>query len=179
MTGTPSEQRRDAGAALSRRTVLRGAVVLGGAGMSGGLAGCGGESRGSAAPAGSPDSPAAVASSPPTAAAVPPESAAASSAPGAGQPVLITTSQVPQGGGVVLADQKVVVTQPTAGQFKAFSAVCTHQGCLVAEVSQAAIVCYCHGSRFSIEDGSVTNPPAEEPLPPVAVTVQDGNVVRG
>ena len=163
-------------AGLRRRTVLRCTVVLGGTGMSAGLAACGGGAGGRAAPAGSA-APAAVASD--SATATPPPAAAASSAAASGQPALIAASEVPQGGGVVLADQKVVVTQPSAGQFKAFSAVCTHQGCLVAEVSEAAIVCYCHGSRFSIDDGSVTNPPARKALPPVAVTVRDGNVVPG
>jgi Rieske Fe-S protein len=179
MASTPRGQHPDEPAGLSRRTVLRGAVVLGGTGMTGGLAACGGGAGRPAAPAGSAAAPAPVASGSAMATTVPPEPAAASSAAAAEQPALIAASRVPQGGGVVLADQKVVVTQPTAGQFKAFSAVCTHQGCLVAEVSEAAIVCYCHGSRFSIDDGSVTNPPAQKALPPVTVTVRDGDVVRG
>ena len=177
MTCTPSRRDPDEPAGLSRRAVLRSTVVLTGTGVLGGLAACGSGpgrravSAGSAAPA-----PGASESATAT---IPPQPAAASSTTAPGQAALIAASEVPQDGGVVLADQKVVVTQPTAGHFKAFSAICTHQGCVVAEVSSAEIVCYCHGSRFSIDDGSVTNPPAQKALPPVPVTVRDGNVVRG
>jgi len=88
------------------------------------------------------------------------------------------TSDVPVGGGTVFADQKVVVTQPTAGDFKGFSATCTHQGCLVANVS-GTINCPCHGSMFSIEDGSVQGGPAPRPLPQVALTVKGGQISVG
>ena len=83
----------------------------------------------------------------------------------------LSTSDVPVGGGAILADRKVVVTQPTAGSYKAFSAVCPHQGCLVSDVSDGAINCNCHGSKFSATDGSVVNGPANSPLAPVALTV--------
>lgn len=176
MPCTPSGRDPDEPAGLSRRAVLRSTAVLGGTSVIGGLAACGSGPGRRADPAASA-APTPVASASATAT-VPPDPAAESSAAAHGQPALIAASEVPQGGGVVLADQKVVVTQPTAGQFRAFSAICTHQGCVVAEVSSAAIVCYCHGSAFSIDDGSVTNPPAKKALPPVAVTVRDGNVVR-
>ncbi len=65
----------------------------------------------------------------------------------------------------------VVVTQPEAGTYKAFSATCTHMGCTVAMVRDNVIVCPCHGSEFSAEDGSVLRPPAQKPLPPVAIQV--------
>ena len=83
------------------------------------------------------------------------------------------------GGGVVLADQAVVVTQPQAGQFKAFSAICTHQGCLVSEVADNQILCPCHGSLFSAQDGSVLQGPATAPLPTAGITVDGGSVVLG
>jgi nitrite reductase/ring-hydroxylating ferredoxin subunit len=67
---------------------------------------------------------------------------------------LAATSDIPEGGGAIFADQKVVVTQPAKGDFKCFSAVCTHQSCLLANVSDGTINCSCHGSKFSIEDGS-------------------------
>lgn len=76
-----------------------------------------------------------------------------------------TTSDVPVGGGTVFADQKVVVTQPTAGVFNAFSAVCTHQGCTVRAVVDKVITCPCHASHFDIADGSVVQGPAQQPLP--------------
>jgi Rieske Fe-S protein len=80
-------------------------------------------------------------------------------------------ADVPVGGGVILADRKVVITQPAAGTFKAFTAVCTHQGCVVSSVSDNKINCACHGSVFSAEDGSVQQGPASSPLTAVNVTV--------
>lgn len=91
----------------------------------------------------------------------------------------VPTSDVPVGGGVVLADAKVVVTQPTQGSFKAFSAVCTHQGCVVASVSDGTIHCPCHGSAFSAADGSVQNGPASAPLSSVPVTVNGSTLTVG
>lgn len=86
------------------------------------------------------------------------------------------TSDVPVGGGKVFAEQRVVVTQPTAGDFKAFSAVCTHQSCLVSRISADTIDCMCHGSKFSAEDGSVVNGPARTPLSPVRISVKDDTI---
>ncbi|MFD5023890.1 Rieske (2Fe-2S) protein [Streptomyces sp. NPDC058373] len=88
-----------------------------------------------------------------------------------------STSQIPVGGGKVFADDKVVVTQPEKGEFKAFSAVCTHAQCLVSGVKDATITCDCHGSRFSADDGSVRNPPATKALPEVGIEV-DGDRIR-
>jgi Rieske Fe-S protein len=91
--------------------------------------------------------------------------------------VLAAVADVPVGGGVVLADRDVVVTQPVSGTFKAFSATCTHQGCAVSEVANGTINCPCHGSRFAVADGSVTAGPATTPLPEKTVAVQDNAVV--
>jgi Rieske Fe-S protein len=87
------------------------------------------------------------------------------------------TSDVPVGGGKIYVDEKIVVTQPSAGEFKAFSAICTHQGCPVTAVAGGTINCTCHGSKFSIEDGSVANGPATSPLSEVAVKVKGGDLV--
>ncbi len=76
---------------------------------------------------------------------------------------IAAAADVPVGGGVILAEQKLVITQPTKGAFKGFTAVCTHQGCLVDEVTDT-INCPCHGSMYSIEDGSVVGGPAPAPL---------------
>ena len=92
-------------------------------------------------------------------------------------PVLTTTAKVPVGSGEIITPANVVVTQPTADSFKAFSAVCTHQGCIVGSISNGAIHCPCHGSAFSIKDGSVVNGPATRPLPPVAIKV-DGTSIE-
>jgi Rieske Fe-S protein len=86
------------------------------------------------------------------------------------------TSDVPVGGGKIYPDQVVVVTQPTAGQFKCFSASCTHAGCLLHDVSGGTINCACHGSQFAIADGSVVRPPADRPLPSEQITVANGEI---
>lgn len=87
------------------------------------------------------------------------------------------TGDVPVAGGKILTDEKIVVTQPRQGEFKAFSAVCTHQGCIVSDVRDGTIDCACHGSRFAVADGSVVRGPATEPLPGKRITVE-GNSVR-
>lgn len=84
---------------------------------------------------------------------------------------LAQTGDIPVGGGQVIEARRVVVTQPEAGTFKAFTAICTHQGCTVTNVSNGTINCACHGSRFKIEDGSVANGPASGPLRAVDITV--------
>ncbi len=84
-------------------------------------------------------------------------------------PTQLPTSSVPVGGGQILTDADYVVTQPVAGTFKAFSKICTHQGCVVGEITGGNIVCDCHGSEFSIVDGSVVRGPATRPLPTAAV----------
>jgi len=93
-----------------------------------------------------------------------------------GGPALASTADVPVGGCLVVSAAKVVVTQPTEGDFKAFSAVCTHQGCLVETSPGGEIPCPCHGSRFSLEDGSALSGPATASLAPVEITV-DGDSI--
>ncbi len=85
-------------------------------------------------------------------------------------------TDIPEGGGKVFAEHKVVVTQPSAGTYKAFSAVCTHAGCTVNEVANGTINCPCHGSKFSIKDGSVAAGPAPAPLAAQKIDVQGGQV---
>ncbi len=100
---------------------------------------------------------------------------AAAPAPAAGTE-LGATGDVPVGGGKVYADKQVVVTQPAAGTFAAFSAVCTHQGCTVDAVADGTINCPCHGSKFKIADGSVANGPASRALEKKTVTVANGKI---
>ena len=92
---------------------------------------------------------------------------------------LAAVSEVPVEGGVVISEPPVVVVQPTDGDIKAFSAVCPHQGCLVASVEANEILCPCHGSLFSAEDGAVLAGPASSGLPAVAVRVQGDAVYLG
>jgi Rieske Fe-S protein len=154
--------------ALTRRGVV---AAAGGVGLGAVLTACGSDSKSNDAskstspPAQAPTTGAATTSAPATTA-----------AGGGGGTPLGKTSDIPVGGGKVFADQKVVVTQPTAGQFKGFSAVCTHQGCTVGGVSGGTINCPCHGSKFHVADGSVANGPAAAPLPSKQVTVSGDEI---
>jgi Rieske Fe-S protein len=147
------------GAALSRRAVVAG---VGGVAAAGLLTACGGATP---APAPAPAAPA------PAAPSAEPSAATSGGAP------LAAASSIPVGGGTVFADKDVVVTQPTAGEYKAFSATCTHQGCKVKSVADGVIVCPCHGSKFAIADGSVASGPAKSPLPEKSVTEEGGSIV--
>ena len=89
---------------------------------------------------------------------------------------LTAAADVPVGGGTILLDQQVVVTQPTEGQFKCFTAVCTHMGCIVSSIEAGGIRCECHGSAFSIEDGTPVNPPATEPLTEFEIAVEGDQI---
>jgi len=91
--------------------------------------------------------------------------------------VLGAASDIPVGGGAVYAAAKVVVTQPASGQYKAFSAVCTHVGCIVNKVANGTIGCPCHGSEFTIASGAVVTGPAPAPLPARQVTIVGGQVI--
>lgn len=103
---------------------------------------------------------------------------------GGGPDVLVAAADVPVGGGVILGDQNVVVTQPRKGTFEGFSATCTHQGCILASVASGTINCGCHGSQFSISDGSNVAGPSGSaagsvaPLPRVGVKVKGPDVIR-
>ena len=101
-----------------------------------------------------------------------PSQPAAQGAPAASVP----TSDIPVGGGRVLSNSRYVVTQPTAGVFKAFNKACTHQGCPVSDVEDGTIHCNCHGARFSMTDGSVTKGPATTGLRQATVVVEGGQV---
>jgi nitrite reductase/ring-hydroxylating ferredoxin subunit len=98
---------------------------------------------------------------------------------------LVARADVPLGGGVILGDQNVVVTQPSKGTFEGFSATCTHQGCILASVAGGTINCGCHGSQFSITDGSNVAGPSGSPagsvapLPKVAVRAKGAEIVLG
>ncbi|MER7774705.1 Rieske (2Fe-2S) protein [Streptomyces sp. NBC_01723] len=144
----------------ARRTVV---AAAGAAGLTAVLAACGGSDEDASSDTGS------ASSGSPSAEAGGGEDAGAGAA-------LAATADIPEGGGMVFADQKVVVTQPSKGEFKAFSATCTHQGCAVKSVSDGVINCPCHNSNFSITDGSVQSGPAPKPLPAVQITVSGDSI---
>ena len=141
---------------IDRRTVIRSAGVVGvGAVGAATLAACGGGSD-TATPTSKP---------------------AASAAGGGGSAAGgIKAADIPVGGGTVFEATKVVVTQPTAGEFKAFSAVCTHKGCTVAKVENGTIDCPCHGSKYDMTTGAVKNGPATAPLPAKTAKVSGGSI---
>lgn len=152
-------------AGLARRTVV---AAAGAAGLTAVLAACsdsddGASGDGGTAPSGSPSQEAGGGGS------------GGGENAGAGA-ALAATADIPEGGGKVFPDQKVVVTQPAAGDFKAFSATCTHQGCAVKSVADGLINCPCHNSSFSITDGSVQGGPAPKPLPAVQITVSGDSI---
>jgi len=148
-------------ACLSRRHALAGAVTVG-VGVPF-LAACGGDDASSGTDG--------VSSSP--GGSSPSSPAGSGSAPADG---LTTTADIPVGGGKIFDDEGVVITQPTEGEFKGFSNICTHQGCPVTDVTDGQIHCSCHNSMFSIEDGSVESGPASSALDEVALTV-DGDSI--
>ncbi|WPO75122.1 Rieske (2Fe-2S) protein [Streptomyces sp. KN37] len=140
-----------------RRTVV---ATIGGAGLAAALTACGadGDSGGddSTAPAGAESS---------------------GGGDGATGTVLARTGDIPVGGGKIFKEEGVVVTQPTKGEFKAFSNLCTHKRCPVTSVEGGTINCPCHGSKFSIADGGVEQKPATRPLPAAEISV-DGDSIR-
>ncbi len=142
------------GTGLNRRTALSAAAVAGvGVPL---LASCGGGGDTATDEAGS-TAPATPAESPPAGA-------------------LAKTSEIAVGACAVYPDAKVVVTQPSEGEFRCFTAVCTHQGCLVSSASEGVIPCGCHGSQFSLEDGSPQAGPATAPLAAVEIVVEGDTI---
>lgn len=140
---------------VSRRNLICGFAAVGVAGPL--VVACGSDSSNGAStptqttPGGSSSSPASGSSS--------------SAAAGA-----IQTSEIPVGGGKIFPSEGYIVTQPTQGEFKAFSAACTHEGTQLSAINNGRMICPRHGSQFSLE-GAVEQGPAAQPLPEKTVTV--------
>ncbi|MCX4525089.1 MULTISPECIES: Rieske (2Fe-2S) protein [unclassified Streptomyces] len=105
------------------------------------------------------------------------QGSAPASAPAGGK-TLAKAADVPVGGGTVLKEQKLVVTQPTAGSYRCFTAVCPHQGCLVNKVENGTIDCPCHGSEFKVTDGAVVKGPATRPLAEKKINVTPAGEIQ-
>jgi Rieske Fe-S protein len=144
----------------TRRGVLAGVGLVG---LAGAITAC--SSGGSSSSAVVADPATSSAASTATSAAASAPATASSAAAGSAAGALTATSAIPVGGGKIFASQTTVVTQPTAGEFKVFSAVCTHMGCIVNQIADGRIDCPCHGSEYSITDGAVLAGPAPKPLP--------------
>ena len=151
----------------TRRGVLAGVGLVG---LASAITACGAGSSSSAAAGNAATTPAAAGS---TAAS---SAAAGGASSSAGTKALAATSEIPVGSGMIFPGPQVVVTQPTAGEFKAFSAVCTHMGCIVNQISNGTIDCPCHGSQYSITTGDVVAGPAPRPLPAKQIKVSGSSV---
>ncbi len=148
----------------TRRGVLAGVGLVG---LAGAITACGGGS--SSSQAGGAGTTQAASASTPAAGSI-------ASAGGGAAGALTTTSDIPVGSGKIFTSQQVVVTQPVSGEFKAFSAVCTHMGCIVNQVSDGTIDCPCHGSQYSIKTGDVVGGPAPKPLPAKQIKVTGDSI---
>ncbi len=155
----------------TRRGVLLGVGI---AGIGGVLAGC----STAAVPYGANEAGAAPGQQAPSAAGAQTMAgqAAAQGSGAAMGTLLAQVTDIPVGGGKVFSAQKVVVTQPAKGEFKAFSAVCTHVGCVCNVVANGTINCPCHGSEFKIANGAVVTGPAPTALPARTIAISDGKV---
>jgi Rieske Fe-S protein len=91
--------------------------------------------------------------------------------------VIAKTADVPVGGGMVIEDLKIVLTQPAQGVYKAFSAICTHKGCAVSTPKDNVIRCACHGSEFAADSGKATKGPAIAGLAAFQVKVEGDGIV--
>ena len=171
MTQEPQQDTRATRASRStRRGVLAGVGLVG---LAGAVSACG--SGGSSSSSTGTN----VGAPPATGAASAPSSASGAgggSTAGAQGSALATTSEIPVGSGKIFTSEKVVVTQPNSGDFKAFSAVCTHMGCIVSTISNGTIDCPCHGSQYSIATGDVVAGPAPRPLPAKQIRVSGGSI---
>ncbi|MBT2397766.1 Rieske (2Fe-2S) protein [Streptomyces sp. ISL-100] len=136
------------GQSAPRRTVLKGAVLAGAAGL--GVAACSTESKlGHAKPL--PSTPVSLGSA----------------------------DEVPVGGAKLYREQRIIVSCPAKGEFKAFSAQCTHAGCVLDKIEKDEGNCPCHGSRFDVSTGEVLQGPATVPLPAIPVKVEGGKLIAG
>ncbi|MEU2109869.1 Rieske (2Fe-2S) protein [Streptomyces sp. NPDC019645] len=137
------------GRPAARRTVLKGAALAGAAGL--GVAACSTESKVGHAQVPTPTAPV----------------------------DLGAAEEVPVGGARLYREQRLVVHCPAEGRYKAFSAQCTHAGCVLDKVEGTEGNCPCHGSRFDVTTGTALRGPATVPLPEVPVRVRDGKLVAG
>lgn len=147
----------------SRRTVV---AAVGAAGLTVALTACGSEDKAS-----DPSTEQGAAGGGATN-----EGGGSSAGAGAGGAALAKTADIPEGSGKIFKDEKVVVSQPAAGDYKAFSTICTHQNCPMVDLKDDVISCTCHGSQFSVLDGSVKKGPAVKPLEAKEISVNGDSI---
>jgi thiosulfate dehydrogenase [quinone] large subunit len=116
-------------------------------------------------------------SRPPTSPASPGTSPTRSPAAPAGR-VIAHAADVAEGSAVSFTDGAggpALLVHETSGEFRAFSAVCTHAGCTVAYDGDG-FRCPCHGGRYDGRTGEVVAGPPPAPLSGIEVVVSDGDV---
>jgi Rieske Fe-S protein len=155
----------------TRRGVLAGVGLVG---LAGAITACGASGSSSSPAATSPTTSSGGGATASTATSA--SASASSSSGGAAAGALTPTSAIPVGGGKIFPAQLVVVTQPSAGEYKAFSAVCTHMGCTVNQIADGRIDCPCHGSEYSIKTGAVLAGPAPKPLPAKTIKISGDSI---
>ena len=90
-----------------------------------------------------------------------------------------TTDQVPVNGGMLFEADEYIVTQPKAGKFVGFDALCTHEGCPVDVFDTPnTMSCSCHGAQFDANNGKVKGGPARKPLPKKPIIVEGNNIYK-
>jgi Rieske Fe-S protein/uncharacterized membrane protein YphA (DoxX/SURF4 family) len=100
----------------------------------------------------------------------------------AGMTTLGPTSAVPVGGAAAFTDPSTgdpgFVVQPATGEFLAFDATCTHEGCPV-RYAGATFTCPCHGAQFDSATGRVLKGPASSPLRRIELKVIGSTLYAG
>ncbi|MFF3752230.1 Rieske (2Fe-2S) protein [Streptomyces sp. NPDC002018] len=86
---------------------------------------------------------------------------------------------IPVGGAKLYREQRLVVSCPARGEYRAFSAQCTHAGCLLEKLEGTVGDCPCHGSKFDVTTGRAIQGPATVPLPEVPITAEGGRLIAG
>lgn len=90
-----------------------------------------------------------------------------------------SVEDVPVNGGVLYESDQYVVTQPEAGKFVGFDALCTHEGCPVdAFETPGKMSCSCHGATFDLATGKVEGGPAKKPMPKKPIVIENGQIYK-
>lgn len=89
----------------------------------------------------------------------------------------IAATEVPVGSAVIV--DKLIIAQPTEGEFLAYSTVCPHQGNPISQVNGDTVRCPSHGSSFDIATGDPVEGPAQSGMTPAPVRQEGDTVVAG
>ncbi len=100
---------------------------------------------------------------------------------GGGRVQVGTTSDIPIGQGkVVSMGNKPIIVVNTDHGAKAFSAICTHLGCIcIWDQTRQTIVCPCHDGQFNPTTGAVIAGPPPTPLPEIPASVEGEDIYVG